>query len=361
MRNKVFNSDMLLIARCARGLSQEEAAARARGLSQPTYSRIEAGLRTPTPQEVEAIALALEFKKNFFFHPFRRRPMPVLFHRKRQKLANRDWERIFARAEIRRICVALMMRSVRLTQKLPSPPLLEPSEAGGSAAAVATSIRQLWLLPRGPVPDVTRLLESAGVVIVPFDFGTELIDGFSERVQDDLPPLIFVNTRQPKDRMRFTLLHELGHIVMHRIPKTEMEEEANEFAAEFLLPQDDIRSDLYNTSLDHLLLLKSKWMASVASLVMCAKRLGLLTSTEYEARFRELSRRGWRTREPFPLPDGLEAPRIVSQLVGAHSGHLHFSSEEFSSLFGVGTSDPESLIPPSLIAQEPKIRLVVSN
>jgi Zn-dependent peptidase ImmA (M78 family)/transcriptional regulator with XRE-family HTH domain len=352
---------MLLIARSARGLSQEEAASRARGLSQPTYSRIEAGLRAPTPQEVEAITAALEFRKNFFFHPFQRRQMPVLFHRKRQKLTNRDWERIFARSEIRRICVALMMRSVRLTQKRPSPPLLEPSDAGGTAAAVATALRQLWLLPRGPVSDVTRLLESAGVVVIPFDFGTDLLDGFSERVQDDLPPLIFVNSRQPKDRMRFTLLHELGHIVMHRIPKPEMEDEANDFAAEFLLPQDDIRADLYSTSLDHLVLLKSKWKASVASLVMCAKRLNRLSSVEYEARFRDLSRRGWRTREPFPLSDDLETPRIVPQLIAAHTGHLQFSPEEFVKLFGVGTDDPESLIPPPLPAPPPKIRLIVSN
>jgi len=361
MRNKAFNSDMLLIARSARGLSQEEAASRVRGLSQPTYSRIEAGLRAPSLDEVEAISAALEFKTSFFFHPFQRRQMPVLFHRKRQKLATRDWERIFARSEIRRICVSLMMRSIRLTQKRPSPPLLEPVEAGGTAAAVATALRQLWLLPRGPVPDVTRLLESAGIVVIPFDFGTDLLDGFSERVQDDLPPLIFVNSRQPKDRLRFTLLHELGHIVMHRIPRPEMEEEANEFAAEFLLPQEDIRSDLYSTSLDHLVLLKPKWKASVASLVMCARKLNRLSPAEYEARFRDLSRRGWRTREPFPLPDDLETPRIVPQLIAAHTGPLEFSPDELVRLFGVEADDPESLVPPLPTAPEPKLRLVISN
>ncbi len=120
--------------------------------------------------------------------------MPAIFHRKRQKLANRDWERIFARAEIRRICIALMLETVRLTPKQPAPPLMEPAEAGEDARRVAAAIRQLWMLPRGPVADVTRALEAAGVIVVSFDFGTNLLDGFSERTHDNLPPLVFVNT-----------------------------------------------------------------------------------------------------------------------------------------------------------------------
>src|SRR4051812_6384590 len=118
MRNKEFNSDMLMVARHARGLSQEEAVERTKVISQPTYSRIEAGLRQPTAAEIDAIARGLAYRRNFFFHPFRRRPMPALFHRKRQKLTNREWERIFARSEIRRICITLLLDAARLTPKL---------------------------------------------------------------------------------------------------------------------------------------------------------------------------------------------------------------------------------------------------
>ena len=114
---------------------------------------------------------------------------------------------------------------------------------------MAQSIRQLWLLPRGPVDDVTSLLETAGVIVIGFDFGTDLCDGFSQHGSDNLPPIIFTNTRQPKDRLRFSLVHELGHIVMHRLPNPNMEAEANRFAAEFLMPTSDITKDFYNLSL----------------------------------------------------------------------------------------------------------------
>lgn len=361
MRSKDFNSDMLMIARHARGLSQEEATERIRTVSQPTYSRIESGLRQPTAAEVDAIARGLGFRRGFFFHPFQRRPMPVLFHRKRQKLTNRDWERIFARSEIRRICIALMMEAVRLTPRLPSPPLIEPAEHGNDLTRIAASVRQLWMLPRGPIPDITRTLEGAGLIVVPFDFGTDLIDGFSERTNDNLPPLVFVNTRQPRDRLRFTLAHELGHIVMHRVPYPEMENEANEFASEFLMPSEDVAPDFYHTSLDHLLMLKGKWLSSLGSLVMAARRVGRLDDDEYASRYRELSRRGWRVREPLPLPDDIERPRVLRQLVLAHTQKLGYSAEEMCKLFGLFTSESDGVLPASEQEPTPKLKLVVNN
>lgn len=352
---------MLLVARLARGLSQEDAVERIRSMTQPTYSRIEAGLRRPTVDEVDEISRGLGYRRSFFAHPFRRRAMPALFHRKRQKLANKDWERIFARSEIRRICIALMLETVRLTPKQPPPPLMEVTDTGNSPSRIASAVRQLWMLPRGPVPDLTRVMEAAGIIVIPFDFGTNLIDGFSERTADTLPPLVFVNSRQPKDRLRFTLAHELGHIVMHRLPYPEMEGEANEFAAEFLMPSDDVCLDFFATSLDHLLLLKGKWRTSVASLVLCAKRLGRLNEVEYLDRNKELSGRGWRANEPLPLPDDIEQPRVVEQLVNAHTKKLGFSNEELSKRFGLMSSDPESVVPDLSVSNKPKLRLIVAN
>ncbi|MBK7012326.1 MAG: ImmA/IrrE family metallo-endopeptidase [Xanthomonadales bacterium] len=45
--------------------------------------------------------------------------------------------------------------------------------------------------------------------------------------------MIFINKDVPGDRWRFTLAHELAHLVMHDIPKPDMEDEADEFASEF--------------------------------------------------------------------------------------------------------------------------------
>jgi Zn-dependent peptidase ImmA (M78 family)/transcriptional regulator with XRE-family HTH domain len=348
---------MLFIARQARGLSQEEATKRTEILSQPTYSRIEAGLRTPTGEEIDAIAKGLDVRRNFLFHPFLRRPMPAIFHRKRQKLTARDWEQIFARAELRRICVALMVDRVRITPKLLPPPQVDPSINGAAGAAVA--IRQAWMIPRGPIADLTRIVEASGIIVISFDFGTDLLDGFSERTQDSLPPLIFVNSRQPRDRLRFTLAHELGHIVMHRVPYPDMEDEANAFASELLMPSEDIFNDFFSFSPDHFMLLKGKWKTSIASLIRKARDLDKISQHEYVGYNIDLGKMGWKKNEPLPLPDDIEVPRTLKSLISAHTDKLGYTSEEMSKLFGLPQPEVEEEF--GLVRPREKLRLVVSD
>jgi Zn-dependent peptidase ImmA (M78 family) len=112
-----------------------------------------------------------------------------------------------------------MIEAVELETRLPSVPAVEPDQYAGDVHRVAQTIRQRWGIPRGPLKDLTKIVEDAGVVIVSFDFGTPLIDGFSQHPSDSLPAIIFINSRQPKDRFRFSLAHELAHLVTrHQIP-----------------------------------------------------------------------------------------------------------------------------------------------
>ncbi len=93
------------------------------------------------------------------------------------------------------------------------------------------------MVPRGPIDNMVELIEENGGIIIHCDFGTDLIDAMSQRI-DGLPTLFFVNVNAPADRVRFTLAHELGHMVMHTISvrsDEEMENEADEFAGELFV------------------------------------------------------------------------------------------------------------------------------
>ena len=81
---------------------------------------------------------------------------------------------------------------------------------------MADRIRAAWLIPDGAINNLTILVESAGVIIIESDFGTNGIDGTSLWISET-PPLIFINKDLPQDRYRFTLAHELGHLIMHDI------------------------------------------------------------------------------------------------------------------------------------------------
>ncbi|BBZ09676.1 hypothetical protein MDOR_38450 [Mycolicibacterium doricum] len=128
---------------------------------------------------------------------------------------------------------------------------------------------------------------------------------------------MYVNAAMPPDRMRMTLAHELGHLVMDAmtlVSPLETERRATAFAAEFLAPIDDIAFDLDGVSirtvheLDELLL---TWGASVASLVARARERGILSDYQYRSMFRLLNETG-RMYGPRPGVADEEPPLISS-------------------------------------------------
>ncbi len=354
---ETFNPDMLILARQYRALSQGELAEKVKGiLNQPRLSRIENGLYSPTTEELEALARALSVRTEFLFHPMTRRSSPAAYHRKRQKLSQSDWLRIYARAEIYRIMLGVLLRSANVETKRMLPPCRDPEDADGRIEDIAKGVRQFWALPRGPVADITRIVEGAGIVVVSYDFGTDLIDGFSQHQNEDFPPIIFTNTRQPKDKLRFTLAHELGHLVMHRMPNQEQESQANRFAAEFLMPTEDIRPSLHSFSIERLLDLKRYWKTSMQAIVRKARDVGKMDERKYRYYNYEISRRGMKRNEPGEITDPIEIPSLFKRLIQAHVTGLNYTAEEFSRLFGL----PASELDRDYLPERPKLRIVAT-
>ncbi len=136
--------------------------------------------------------------------------------------------------------------------------------AGNTIEGAARSLREMWMLPAGPIADMVELLEANRGIVLPCDFGTDLIDAMSQRIEG-LLILFLVNINSPSDRLRHTLAHELGHMILHTITvksDEEMEDEADAFAGAFLLPADEIRPQLRRFDLRQLADLKLYWKVS---------------------------------------------------------------------------------------------------
>ena len=324
---------MLVLARAARGLTQTELLRLAPLLSQSKLSKIEAGLIKPSNEEVSSFASALKFQSSFFYKPHSRRALPAAYHRKRQRLNKGDWEEIYARAELLRIVIAEMLRSVELNPKRRPAPNIEAEESDYNMEEVAEAVRQAWAVPRGPIADITRLLEAAGIIVVHMDFGTDLVDGFSQHGVDSFPPIIFVNKKLSIDRLRFTLCHELCHLVAHLVPNANMERQANSFASAFLMPRDDIRAEFHSMSMDRLMALKLTWKTSMSALARRAFDLNRIREPSYKYYNIELRRR-WGVIEPVEILEEIEKPKILRQLYEAHTQKLGYSVPELATLFG---------------------------
>jgi Zn-dependent peptidase ImmA (M78 family) len=201
-------------------------------------------------------------------------------------------------------------------------------EYGGPEECARITRRQ-WGLPMGPVQSVIGAIESAGAIIYKWSFETRLLDSISQ-ITPGVPPIIFANADIPTDRLRFTLMHEVGHIVMHQLPSDEMEKQADRFAAEFLMPSEEIRPYLKRLSLHKLPPLKTQWKVSMAALIKRAHDIQEITDRQYRTLFTQLSMNGWKTKEPVIIQE--EAPTVFRDILNIHVNEHKYSITELSKI-----------------------------
>lgn len=341
---------MLEVARAARGFTQSDLA-KAAGVTQALISKLESGLTVdPTTETVAAIAAALKVPVAFLESTEKPHGMPQFHYRKRAKLGRRALDMIEAQINIRRIHAARLFRSYDL--EADRFPVIDLENFGWTPQQAAQHIRGLWMLPRGPIENLTEAVERAGAVIVQIDFGTGLLDALSFRLPS-LPPLIFMNSNVPGDRYRFTLAHELAHLILHNSPETDenMEMQADQFAAELLMPAKEIRPYLTSPSLGSLARVKPYWKVSIKALIVQCSRLKMITPNQYTGLNVNYSKAGYAKGEPFPIP--VETPSVLSAALSYHLTELGYSFEELATLLLMEPSEFEITY-----TARPRLRLV---
>lgn len=182
---------------------------------------------------------------------------------------------------------------------------------------IATDVRTAAGLQASEViPNVIRAAERLGCVVLPMDGELGRHWGLSFRVND--VPVVRVTRPShdpehdiPGDRQRFTVAHELGHLVLHAgtgqptSPEAaaRMENEANRFAAAFLVPGDSALEDLYaaggRVTLSTLATLKNKWGYSIKAFVMRFRQLGVIDDAQARSLYKQISARKWNKDEPY--------------------------------------------------------------
>jgi len=295
-----FNVRMLTLAREARGLTQ-------RGLAdvihykQGRISKIEAGVLVPDKADIQNFELALGQKKEFFFQKGETSPASNSYFRKAQSMSLTMLRQCNARMNIRRLEIERTIGDKKLgNRELP----YLPPETNGGARAVAQGVRKKWDIKRGPVQHLTRLVEETGCVIVDFAFPSPKLDALCIHAPQK-PRFIFLNKDFPKSRRRLTLAHELGHLVMHTNPHEKIEDEAWEFAQEFLMPTAEIGKELDGLNFDKLGQLKQKWGVSMQAILFHAQKMGKISESYSRYLWVQIGKRGWRVNEPYEdlIPD----------------------------------------------------------
>ena len=326
--NSNFNRAMLSLARDLRGMTQTELAERSQ-LTQGTISKYQAGSSTPSDEDIEKLAEALGFPVSFLYRTGKRHGTldGHIFHRKKTKASSADVRRIDGHLELFGMQTGDLLHELELEFPYHIPQI--DVDEYGSAELVAEAVRSHWRIPRGPIDNLTERLEAAGCFVFMFDFKTDDIDENVQWVAPN-PPIILANNYFPGDRLRFSLAHALGHLVMHQdeIPHRKREDEANEFASAFLMPAEDIREYLIPVTLEHLFEIKPYWKVSVASMIMRAHQIGEISDSRKQSLFQMMSRAKWRKSEPDPIPR--EKPQLIYDLIRTYREVLSYKDKDLA-------------------------------
>ena len=307
-------------ARLAAGLTQDETIERLNGrITKAALSYYENGKRTPHASILKALGEAFGVRAQWFireqapdieWHAFR--SLASLGARKRESIQGKAQRQAEDYMEVLNLFPAEERTDFPKRRKV-----RRPEEAD----AVAADLRKRWNLGQDALESATQCLENHGALIVHYA-GTETkgFDGLSATV-NKRHPLLIVNNEVPVDRLRFDLLHELGHVLMDTSEAgSEKAEErlAHRFASSFLAPPDMVRRELgekrRSLTLSELLMLKGKYGLSVSAWVYAAKAHSVIDQALYKALFMELNKRGWRKAEPAVF-GGNEQPTLLRQLI----------------------------------------------
>lgn len=298
------------------GWTQDEMSERV-GLSQPIIAKIEGDRIGPPAHFIERLSVASGFPPAFFSRePEFDFPAGSLLFRAHAAMTVKETAEMYRYAQV----TFGIMRTMLGKKKFKPFPMNLPvgvSDDPREAAAVTRS--ELGLSPDKPIPNLTHALEKAGVMILALPRPFEHRDAFSLWAGFDRGrPVIVLAGGKVGDRLRMNMAHELGHLVMHKPivnPVREMEKQAFQFAAEFLMPEKQMRLEItMPVNLDTFGPLKQRWGVAMQALIVRAKELGIINQRKYAHLFQQLSARGWRMREPRMYDVPTEKPRGVRQV-----------------------------------------------
>ena len=293
MGNKLLPT-RLRVARQIMGYSLEKLASLVKmRVTKQSLSRYEAGSMKPKKELLEAIAGALGVSPPYFEGLNVKLDNAMLRTSSGGKLSDTDVENIEAALSYR---IEKYINKSELSKKSLSfyNPLSDRIiDNFYDIFEAADQLRAVWKCGDGAIPSIIRLLERKGVLV----FEAKLPDGVMglSTWANGKYPVIVIDVRTEKttvERLRFTVTHELAHLLLRFVDGMNVEKGCDKFAGFFLLPAGtfkeevgDKREELY---LDELIDLREAYGVSVAALVHQALDLDVITRKHYDWWYNEM-------------------------------------------------------------------------
>lgn len=192
----------------------------------------------------------------------------------------------------------------------------------------ANFLRKKWKLGTNAISNIAELLEDQHIKILKI----HAKDEFSglQTYANGTTPVIAYNENQihKKDRIRFTLIHELAHLLLKfdELPHKQIENLCHQFAGAVLLPELILKQELgefrKRLSIDELGNVKKQYGISMQAIVMRANVCGIVNNNYKRQFFNMMNENNWRIDEPVDYEGNEESGRFDQLIFRALSEEL---------------------------------------
>jgi Zn-dependent peptidase ImmA (M78 family)/DNA-binding XRE family transcriptional regulator len=316
IKNMEFNGERLKNARLYRGKTITDLADET-GISKQAISQFENGKATPSIETLLKIMNVLKFPREYFRQVDEDITVNTFF---RALLTTSKKEQLVQVTRTKTL--AKIYEFLEEYIDFPEFKIPQIDIENIDIEEITLELRDYWGLSVNPIVNIVNVMEKNGVVVSSFKTNESKIDAFTQihKVHNvDRPFVVVGDDKESAVRRQFSMAHELGHIILHNssievdeLSREEykmMEEEANNFAAAFLLPKESFLADVmqYPNKLEFYVELKRKWKVSISAMIIRAFKLNAITHNQYQYLMKQLSKKGWRVKEP--LDDLIVTPK----------------------------------------------------
>ena len=305
------------------------------GVSAQMVSKYERDITTPDSSMLIKISTATEMPLDYFFRS-NAVELTNPRYRKRKSLPKKEENRIHGQTTdwLERYLELEHLSGEKRAMHQPDYDRF-PVRMMDDVELAADTLRDRWDLGLDPIENLVDVLEMHGIKVGLIETSPRF-DALTFECSDG-QPVIALNKRMSGDRQRFTLAHELGHIVLELSGDLDEELAGNRFAGAFLVPAEMARAELNGkrTRLDvyELYQLKHKYGMSMQAWCYRANDLGIIQDSQFVRLQKMFAVKKWRTQEPGEqvLP---EHPTQMELLISRAVSERRISRRRAEELFG---------------------------
>ena len=291
-------------------------------MSAPAVAKYEKGEINPNSKKLIEFANAYNVKVIELLKSYQVPNMKFTSFRKRKRLKGQNLELLkeVIQNEVAKYLEVMEINNFSNNKKIKRYNCSNLEEAEIAAEKFRNDIKYSMLLP---ISDLINTLENLGIIIIKINNQNGMFsdfDGLSEFV-NNIPVIVLLDGISDGARQRFTIAHELGHLILN-FSNDDLDEEklCNRFASSLLMPKDAVINEFgvsrNNISLYELMAFKREYKVSMAATIYRLKDLNIITEYTYRNLNISLNKLFGKKEEPILIvpEETYQFKRIVHKL-----------------------------------------------